>query len=63
MEFDIHSKSSELLERLANSIYDRDPSNPNPLCFSTKEIHIVEHWLRDLLEKAPIQHHKSHSLT
>jgi hypothetical protein len=49
MSFDIHEKSSQLLERLANSIYDRDPNNPNPLCFSTKEMQIVDNWLRETL--------------
>jgi hypothetical protein len=49
-KIDIHEKSSQLLERLANSIFDRDTTNPNPLCFSTKEIHIVEEWIRELLK-------------
>jgi|FreactTroBogLake_1042271.scaffolds.fasta_scaffold82088_2 hypothetical protein len=49
MTIDIYQKSSELLEQLANSIFDRDTSNPNPLCFSMTEIHIVENWLREIL--------------
>jgi len=47
MSFNIYAKSSELLEKLANSIYDRDPSNPKPLFFSIIEVQIVERWLKD----------------
>lgn len=49
-KIDIHFKATELLELLANSVYDRDTSNPNPLYFSIKEIHIVERWLREILQ-------------
>jgi hypothetical protein len=48
----IHAISSQLLETLANSIYDRDPANPNPFFFSVKEIHIVEKWLTEVLKEA-----------
>lgn len=51
MNFDIHEKSSELLERIANSVYDRDTSNPNPLFFSMNEIKIVEDFIRDLFKE------------
>ena len=51
MSFDLYQKSSELLEKLANSIYDRDPSNPNPLFFNLAEIHIVENWLKEVIEE------------
>ncbi len=65
MEFDIHQKSSELLEKLANSIYDRDPSNPNPLFFSMNEIHIVEKWLKDILleQLNDLKNDINHSIT
>ena len=49
MSIDLYQKSSELLERLANSILDRDPQNPNPFCFNVAEVHIVEEWLKELL--------------
>lgn len=49
MTIDIYQKSSELLEKLANSIYDRDPNNPKPFFFSLNEVHIVEKWLNELL--------------
>ncbi len=52
MNIDIHSKSSELLEKLANSVYDRDPNNPNPLFFNIAEIHIVEKFLKDLVQES-----------
>jgi hypothetical protein len=47
MSFDMHAKSADLLEKLANSVYDRDPTNPKPLFFSLTEIQLVESWLLD----------------
>jgi len=41
-------QSRLLLEKLANSIYDRDPANPNPFFFTIKEAHIVEAWMNGL---------------
>ena len=49
MTFDIHEKSAQILEKLANSIYDREPNNPNPLFFSNKEMIIVDNWIREML--------------
>jgi hypothetical protein len=49
MYIDIYAKSVQLLERVANSVHDRDPKNPNILNFSIKEIHIVEEWMRELI--------------
>ncbi len=49
--FDIHEKSAELLEKLANSIFDRDPTTNNPLFFTHKEIQIVEAWMRDFIHE------------
>ncbi len=51
MKFDLHEKSAELLEKLANSIYDRDTQNPNPLFFNMKEIIIVEDWIKELIHE------------
>lgn len=51
MTFDIHEKSAQLLEKLANSIYDRDPTNPAPLFFSNKEMLIVDGWIREILHE------------
>ena len=51
MTIDIHAKSVQLLERVANSVHDRDPKNPNLLTFSLSEIHIVEEWLKELLKE------------
>jgi hypothetical protein len=51
MAFDIHEKSAQLLEKLANSVYDREPNNPNPLFFSNKEMHIVDQWIRETLHE------------
>jgi len=44
MDIDFHFLSQQLLERLANSIYDRD-SNQKDFFFSTKELQLVEEWL------------------
>ena len=43
---EIHKESAELLERIANSLYDRHPSVP--VMFTVKEIKIVEDFLREL---------------
>jgi hypothetical protein len=51
MYIDIYAKSVQLLERVANSVHDRDPKNPNMLTFSIKEIHIVEEWMRELINE------------
>ena len=51
MTIDIHAKSVQLLERVANSVHDRDPKSPNLLTFSLSEIHIVEEWIRELVEE------------
>lgn len=51
MAIDIYAKSVQLLERVANSVHDRDPKNPNLLTFSLSEIHIVEEWIRELVEE------------
>jgi hypothetical protein len=50
MNIDIYAKSVQLLERVANSVHDRDPKNPNLLTFSITEIHIVEEWMRELIK-------------
>lgn len=42
---ELHHESQNLLEKLANSVYDRHPNLP--ILFSAKEIHIVENFLKD----------------
>jgi len=44
---DIHAKAIELLEKIANSVHERDPKNPNLLCFTVAEVQLVEKWLGD----------------
>lgn len=46
-----YEKSEELLQKIANSVFDRNPENPNPLVFSMSEINVVENWLNDLIEE------------
>lgn len=50
---DLTKKSSNLLEMLANSIYDRDTGAIKQyLCFTLTEIKIVEKWLGEVLDEA-----------
>jgi hypothetical protein len=53
MSVDINQKASNLLERLANSIYDRDQGNiqQQPFFFSLKEVAIVQEWLKETLDE------------
>ena len=55
MSIDYYAKSVELLERIANSVHERDPKNPNLylLCFSSSEVQLVEHWLKEFYEIDP----------
>ncbi len=48
---DIHAKAIELLEKIANSVHERDPKNPNLLCFSITEVQLVETWLKDFKDE------------
>lgn len=47
MLIDYYAKSVELLERIANSVHERDTKNPNLLCFSVSEVQLVENWLSE----------------
>ncbi len=49
---DIHVQSRLLLEKLANSLFDREPRNPRPVFFTVKEAHIVEDWLKQVVKEA-----------
>ncbi len=49
MQIDLHVKSQQLLEALANSIHDRDKNNSNPFCFNIAEVHVTEKWLREFV--------------
>lgn len=48
---DLREKSTQLLEKIANSVHERDPKNPNLLCFNVKEVQLVEDWLRDFKDE------------
>lgn len=48
---DLHAKAIELLEKVANSVHERDPKNPNLLCFSINEVHLVKKWLTDFCDE------------
>lgn len=48
---DLHAKSQQLLETLANSIHDREPKSLSPFFFNIAEIHAAEQWLRDFVKE------------
>lgn len=48
---DLHAKAKELLEKVANSVHERDLKNPNLLCFSIQEVDLVEKWLGDFVQE------------
>jgi hypothetical protein len=50
MEIDVPLLSSKLLQRLANSIHDRE-SNFKDFCFSSSEIQVVESWINDTVKE------------
>lgn len=50
MKIDTPSLAVQLLERIANSVHDRDPKNPNPAFFTLAEVKVVEEWLKELAE-------------
>jgi hypothetical protein len=55
MDIDLHAKALHLLEKIANSVHERDPKNPNLLCFSTTDVQVVEKWLEDFMQESQIE--------
>ena len=51
MSIDLHAKSQDLLETLANSIHDREPKSTSPFFFNINEIHVAEKWLKEFLNE------------
>ncbi len=51
MEIDLHAKSQQLLETLANSIHDREPKSTNPFFFNIAEIQAAEKWLEEFIKE------------
>jgi hypothetical protein len=45
---DLHVKSEQLLQAIANSVYDRDPQQI--VNFSVKEMHVAEDFLKEFLK-------------
>ncbi len=50
MAIDIEKLSEQLLERLANSIHDRDAAD-NKFCFSIAEKLVTEKWIVETLQE------------
>jgi hypothetical protein len=51
MQIDLHEKSQNLLETLANSIHDREPKSQNPFFFNIAEIQAAEKWLQEFIKE------------
>ena len=51
MEIDLYPKAVQLLEKIANSVHERDPKNANLLCFSVSEVQLVEQWLKEFIDE------------
>lgn len=50
MTIDVYAKAVQLLERIANSVHERE-TNPDLFCFNASEVQIVEVWILELLEE------------
>jgi hypothetical protein len=46
---ELNYKAHQLLEKIANSVYERSPPNSNSLFFSVSEISLVADWLDEFL--------------
>lgn len=51
MDINITNKAKELLELLANSILDNETSRKDPICFTIKQINLIEHFLIDFINE------------
>lgn len=51
MDINFPSKAVQLLEKIANSVHERDPKNANLMCFSIKEVFLVEKWLEEFIKE------------
>lgn len=47
---DINRLAQDLLTKLSNSLYERD-TNKVDICFSVKEVQLVESWLHCILDE------------
>lgn len=56
---DVYVESRLLLEKIANSIYDRDPQYFNQFFFTIKEVHIVEEFIEKIKEESQSGGHDS----
>ena len=56
---DLHAHSAMLLERLANSIHERESNEYADFTFTIKEIHIVEKWMREALKDSDTENGKT----
>ncbi len=51
MPIDLHAKAVQLLQRIANSIHERDPVKTNLVSFSSSEVVVVKEWLEDFMHE------------
>lgn len=50
MNINLNLKAIELLNNIANSVYERENNGVN-LCFSIKEVKVVEEWLNQFINE------------
>lgn len=46
MEIDLHAKAVHLLEKIANSVHEREGN-----CFTKAEVQLVEQWLTEFVQE------------
>ncbi len=51
MGINLYEKSHDLLELLANSIHDREPTSNSPFSFNVADIHAAEKWLTEFVNE------------
>lgn len=54
---DVREKAIEILEKIANSMYNRIPNNPSIKWFSREEVDILENELNEICENLILKIH------
>jgi hypothetical protein len=47
---DLYAKSKQLLEQIATSVHERNPTSP-PLFFNVAEMQVVQDWLQEFMKE------------
>ncbi len=51
MAINTYAKSVQLLERIANSVHERDPKIFHQLFFNMSEVLLVQEWIHELIKE------------